>query len=99
VVARRDAADRQNGRKKSPARRGRSRDAGDFGFEKKSAESAEPPARFPTKEQTAPVVDPLRDYLAGWMTPADYALLVNRRKTGRRPAWDDFTAGLASLRC
>ena len=73
--------------------------AGDFGFEKKSAESAETTSRDSrTKEQTAPVVDPLRDYLAGWMTPADYALLVKPAKD--RPEatlGTDFTAGLASL--
>ena len=72
---------------------------GDFGFEKKLAEGTEStPHDSRTQGYAAPVVDPLRDYLAGWMTPADYALLV--KPTKDRPGTaqaTDFVAGLAPL--
>jgi hypothetical protein len=70
-----------------------------FGFEKKGAESAESaPRDSRAKAQTAPVFDPLRDYLAVWMTPSDYALLVKPTKYRQEAALGtDFTAGLAPL--
>ena len=73
--------------------------ADDFGFEKKPAEDAESnPRDARAKEHSAPAVDPLRDYLAVWMTPADYALLV--KPTTDRPETalaTDFAAELAPL--
>jgi len=73
--------------------------ADDFGFEKKPAESAESTPRDSRgQEHTAPVGDPLRDYLAVWMTPADYAVLVKPTKDRQEAALGtDFTAGLAPL--
>jgi len=82
-------------------RRGDQEDAtaDDLGFEKKPAESAESASRDSrAKERAAPAFDPLRDYLAVWMTPADYALLVKPTKDRQEAALGtDFTAGLASL--
>jgi len=71
----------------------------DFGFGKKPADGAESTPRDPrAKEQTAPAVDPLRDYLTVWMTPADYALLVKPSKDRLETALaTDFPAGLAPL--
>ena len=71
--------------------------ADDFGFEKKPTESGESTPRDSRgKEHTAPAGDPLRDYLAVWMTPADYALLVKPTKARQDAALGtDFTAGLA----
>jgi hypothetical protein len=73
--------------------------ADDFGFEKKPADNAgSTPRDSRGQEHTAPVGDPLRDYLAGWMTPADYALLVKPAKDRQEAALGtDFTAGLAPL--
>jgi hypothetical protein len=73
--------------------------ADDFGLEKKPIEGAEStPRDSRAKEHTAPVVNPLRDYLAVWMTPADYALLVKPTKDRPEAALaTDFTAGLAPL--
>jgi hypothetical protein len=73
--------------------------AADFGFGRKPAEGAESTPRDPrVKEQTAPAVDPLRDYLAVWMTPADYALLVKPSKDRPETALaTDFPTGLAPL--
>jgi len=71
----------------------------DAGLREKPAESAEPnPSDSRAHAHAAPVVDPLRDFLAGWMTPADYALLVKPTKdrAGTTQA-TDFTAGLAPL--
>jgi hypothetical protein len=71
----------------------------DLGFEKMPAENAESaPRDSRAKAQAAPVVDPLRDYLAVWMTSADYALLVKPTKDRQEAAFGtDFTAGLAPL--
>ena len=73
--------------------------AADFGFEKTPAEEVESAPRDPrAKGQTAPAVDPLRDYLAVWMTPADYALLVKPAKNRPETAFaTDFAAELAPL--
>ncbi len=73
--------------------------AADFGFEKKSAEGLDSgPGESRTKGPTAPAVDPLRDYLAVWMTPADYALLVKPAKDRPGTALaTDFPSGLAPL--
>jgi hypothetical protein len=50
------------------------------------------------KQQTAPGVDPLRGYLAVWMTPGDYSLLVKPTKDRAETALaNDLTAGLAPL--
>ena len=73
--------------------------ADDFGFENRPAKSAESaPRDSRAKAHTAPVGDPLRDYLAGWMTPADYALLVKPAKNRPETALaTDFAAGFAPL--
>ena len=73
--------------------------ADDFGFEKKPAESAESTPRDSRgQKHTAPAGDPLRDYLAAWMTPADYALLVKPTKARQDAALGtDFMAGLVPL--
>ena len=72
---------------------------GDFGFKKRLAGDAETAPRDPrAKEQTAPAIDPLRDYLALWMTPANYALLVKPTKDRPETALaTDLSAGLAPL--
>ena len=73
--------------------------AADFGFEKTPAEEVESAPRDPrAKGQTAPAVDPLRDYLAVWMTPADYVLLVKPAKNRPETALaTDFASGFAPL--
>jgi len=73
--------------------------AADFGFEKRLAGDAESAPRDPrAHEQTAPAVDPLRDYLALWMTPANYALLVKPTKDRPETALvTDLSAGFAPL--
>jgi hypothetical protein len=73
--------------------------AADFGFEKRLAGDAESTPRAPrAQEQAAPAVDPLRDYLALWMTPANYALLVKPTKDRPKTALvTDLSAGLAPL--
>ena len=73
--------------------------AADFGFEKRLAGDAETaPRDSRAQAQTAPAVDPLRDYLALWMTPANYALLVKPTKDRPETALvTDLSAGFAPL--
>jgi hypothetical protein len=93
---------RQPGKADEKSRRSGGEEAAttdDFGFEKKPAERAESaPRDSRAKAPTAPVFDPLRDYLAAWMTPADYALLVKPAKDRQEAALGtDFAVGLPPL--